>query len=127
MKTPAHWTWRDGEVEPGPCVLFDLDGVLANGDHRQHLLNPKQGRRKDWKTFFSKAGEDLLIEEVAVDRCGFETRNPRVERSALRLETLQFGIQRSDLGFEASVRPQTPFAVDAVIAEIADQNGDQHP
>jgi hypothetical protein len=63
--SPKHWTWRDGEVEPGPCVLFDLDGVLANGDHRQHLLNPKGGGRKDWKTFFSKAGGDLLIEEVA--------------------------------------------------------------
>jgi FMN phosphatase YigB (HAD superfamily) len=34
----AHWTWRDGEVEPGSAVLFDLDGVLANGDHRQRLL-----------------------------------------------------------------------------------------
>jgi beta-phosphoglucomutase-like phosphatase (HAD superfamily) len=46
-------------------VLFDLDGVLANGDHRQHLLNPKPGGRKDWKSFFAKAGDDLLIEEVA--------------------------------------------------------------
>ncbi len=64
-ETPKHWRWRDGEVDPGPAVVFDMDGVLANGDHRQHLLNPKQGRRKDWKTFFSKAGEDLLIEEVA--------------------------------------------------------------
>jgi hypothetical protein len=61
----AHWRWRDGEIEPGACVVFDLDGVLANGDHRQHLLNPERGKRKDWKTFFSRAGEDLLIEEVA--------------------------------------------------------------
>jgi hypothetical protein len=45
--------------------VFDLDGVLANGDHRQHLLNPEGGKKKDWKTFFSRAGEDLLIEEVA--------------------------------------------------------------
>jgi hypothetical protein len=57
--------WRDGEVDPGPAVVFDLDGVLANGDHRQHLLNPKPGGRKDWKTFFSRAGDDALIAEVA--------------------------------------------------------------
>jgi beta-phosphoglucomutase-like phosphatase (HAD superfamily) len=61
--TPSHWRWRAGEVEPGPAVIFDMDGVLANGDHRQHLLN-KLGK-KDWKTFFSKAGDDALIEEVA--------------------------------------------------------------
>jgi hypothetical protein len=63
--TPSHWTWRDGEVEGGPAVVFDLDGVLANGDHRQHLLNPTGGRKKDWQTFFSKAGGDALIAEVA--------------------------------------------------------------
>jgi beta-phosphoglucomutase-like phosphatase (HAD superfamily) len=44
-------------------VLFDLDGVIANGDHRQHLLATTG--RKDWKGFFAKAGEDTLIEEVA--------------------------------------------------------------
>ena len=61
-ETPDHWRWRDGVIDGGPAVVFDLDGVLANGDHRQHLLN---GPKKDWKTFFSRAGDDLLIEEVA--------------------------------------------------------------
>ena len=45
--------------------MFDLDGVLANGDHRQHLLQPRAGGRKDWKTFFARAGEDAVIEEMA--------------------------------------------------------------
>ena len=45
--------------------MFDLDGVLANADHRQHLLQPKPGQRKNWKRFFEQAGDDLLIEEVA--------------------------------------------------------------
>jgi phosphoglycolate phosphatase-like HAD superfamily hydrolase len=45
--------------------VFDLDGVLANADHRQHLLAPGPGRRKDWKRFFERAGDDALIEEVA--------------------------------------------------------------
>jgi hypothetical protein len=60
-----HWSWRDGEVEPGPAVVFDLDGVLANGEHRQHLLQPKGGGRKDWKRFFERAGDDAIIDEVA--------------------------------------------------------------
>lgn len=60
---PGHWRWRAGEVEPGPAVIFDVDGVLANGDHRQHLLD-KRGK-KDWKGFFARAGDDALIEEVA--------------------------------------------------------------
>ncbi|HVM51598.1 MAG TPA: hypothetical protein VM262_00245 [Acidimicrobiales bacterium] len=45
--------------------MFDIDGVLANADHRQHLLQPTGGGRKDWKTFFSRAGDDALIDEVA--------------------------------------------------------------
>jgi hypothetical protein len=45
--------------------VFDLDGVLANADHRQHLLTPEPGQRKNWKRFFEKAGDDALIEELA--------------------------------------------------------------
>jgi hypothetical protein len=45
--------------------VFDVDGVLANADHRQHLLQPTGGGKKDWKTFFSRAGDDALIDEVA--------------------------------------------------------------
>jgi hypothetical protein len=44
--------------------VFDLDGVLANADHRQDVLFAKGGR-KDWKSFFALAGDDALIEEVA--------------------------------------------------------------
>jgi hypothetical protein len=58
------WRWRTGAVEPGPCVVFDVDGVLANADHRQDVLFDG-GRRKNWKAFFAAAGDDSLIEEVA--------------------------------------------------------------
>ena len=45
--------------------MFDLDGVLANADHRQHLLDPQPGQRRDWQAFFARAGDDALIAEVA--------------------------------------------------------------
>ena len=51
-------------MEPGPCVVFDVDGVLANADHRQDVLFAGGGR-KNWKAFFAAAGDDALIEEVA--------------------------------------------------------------
>ena len=44
--------------------MFDIDGVLADANHRQDVLF-SGGRRKNWKAFFAAAGDDALIEEVA--------------------------------------------------------------
>ena len=41
-------------------VICDIDGTVANNDHRQHLL---QGF-KTWDKFFAHLGEDLPIPEV---------------------------------------------------------------
>ena len=57
------WTWRDDPVDPGPAVVFDVDGVLADADHRQEILF-SGGRRKNWKAFFAAAGDDAVIEEL---------------------------------------------------------------
>jgi hypothetical protein len=59
--TPVNWKWREGEVQPGPAVMFDLDGVLSDAVGRQHYL---EGPRRDWQAFFNACGEDPLIEEV---------------------------------------------------------------
>jgi hypothetical protein len=62
-RPPDHWRWRADPREPGPAVVFDLDGVLSDaGDRQHHLTGP--GRR-DWRAFFDAAGDDALIEEVA--------------------------------------------------------------
>ena len=53
--TPAHWDWREGPVEPGPSVVFDMDGVLSDASGRQHLL---ERPRRNWDAFFEAAGED---------------------------------------------------------------------
>ena len=59
MDTPENWTWADGPIETGPCAVIDVDGVIANGWHRQHFL---QNGKKDWKNFFANAFQDTPIE-----------------------------------------------------------------
>ena len=62
MNDFVHWHWRSGEVEPGPAVVFDMDGVLSDARGRQHHLERPW---RDWDAFFDAVGEDALITEVA--------------------------------------------------------------
>jgi len=39
-----------------PCYIFDIDGTLANGDHRLHHI---QKQPKDWDAFFEACDADL--------------------------------------------------------------------
>lgn len=57
-----NWLWRKGAVEPGPAVVFDLDGVLSDAAGRQHYLEQPY---QDWEAFFEACGDDPLIDEVA--------------------------------------------------------------
>lgn len=47
-------------------VVVDLDGTLADNDHRQHILDERlpDGRR-DWAKFHSMASNDAVHEDVA--------------------------------------------------------------
>ena len=55
-----HWYWRDGEVSPRPCVIVDIDGVLADASTRQHLRG-----EGDWRAFFDACDQDSLIDETS--------------------------------------------------------------
>ncbi len=59
---PDNWCWRDGPVEQGAAVVFDMDGVLSDASSRQHYL---EWPRRDWESFFEECGDDDLIDEVA--------------------------------------------------------------
>src|SRR5207244_6975118 len=61
-REPDNWRWRDGQIEPGPAVVFDMDGVLSDAASRQHYIEGP-GRR-NWDAFFEACGDDPLIEEV---------------------------------------------------------------
>ena len=39
-------------------AVFDIDGVLADVEHRRHHIS---GRRRDWPAFFAAAGDDPAL------------------------------------------------------------------
>lgn len=42
-------------------IIFDIDGTLANLDHRLHFVN---GHKKDWKQFLALVSDDLPIDQT---------------------------------------------------------------
>jgi FMN phosphatase YigB (HAD superfamily) len=46
------------------CVLFDIDGTLADATHREPLLGASPGPEQ-WAAFFNAMWDDPLIEPVA--------------------------------------------------------------
>lgn len=44
-----------------PCIIFDIDGTLADCQHRVHHVN---GKRKDWKAFMSELSKDDPIQQT---------------------------------------------------------------
>lgn len=44
-----------------PCYIFDIDGTLANGDHRLHHI---QKEPKSWDAYFEACDEDKSIEAI---------------------------------------------------------------
>jgi hypothetical protein len=63
VRSPEHWTWRDGVVDGGPAVVVDIDGVLSDAATRQHYL---EAPRRDWRGFFDACGDDAVIDEIRV-------------------------------------------------------------
>ena len=66
---PTTGSGTDGPVEPGPAVVFDMDGVLSDAAGRQHYLERPY---RDWEAFF--AG---LRRRPAHRRGGAPARGPR--------------------------------------------------
>lgn len=47
-------------------LVLDLDGTIANCDHRLHYIKPPKGEKKNWKKFF---------DEIPGDSCYLEVKN----------------------------------------------------
>lgn len=46
------------------CIVTDLDGTIANLDHRLHFIHPPEGVKKNWKEFLSRCDQDTPKEDV---------------------------------------------------------------
>jgi hypothetical protein len=57
----VHWWWRDEPVAASRAVVVDIDGVIADAQGRQYLL---EGERADWEAFFAACDEDPVFDEV---------------------------------------------------------------
>lgn len=57
-----NWHWRSEVLPASDAVVFDIDGVLANADERQHFLRRAE---RDWHGFFAACGEDSVIDQTA--------------------------------------------------------------
>jgi phosphoglycolate phosphatase-like HAD superfamily hydrolase len=57
-----NWLWRTTPLDPGPAIVFDMDGVLSDASRRQHYI---EYPFPDWEAFFHACGDDDLIAEVA--------------------------------------------------------------
>lgn len=44
--------------------IFDIDGTLANCDHRLHHVKKPSGEKKNWPAFFKAIPEDTVIHSV---------------------------------------------------------------
>jgi predicted kinase len=55
---------------PGEVVLCDIDGTIANIDHRLHFV---KGEKKDWGTFFRNMIFDTAIQDVRQMLVGHQT------------------------------------------------------
>lgn len=66
------------------AVLFDIDGTLANCDHRLHHLD---GEVKDWESFFAAQVDDTPIAAVAELNHLLSYANNDKERIALLIVT----------------------------------------
>jgi hypothetical protein len=47
-------------AEPSPCVVFDIDGTVADCRHRQARV---QGPVPDWEGFFAAAGDNAPLHQ----------------------------------------------------------------
>lgn len=85
-----------------PLYIFDLDGTLANAEHRTHYI---RGATKDWRSFFAAAKDDSpLLDTIktlhALRDGGAEIWVWTGRSDEVREETIEW--LREHVGFNAS-------------------------
>ncbi len=102
-------------------VIFDLDGTLANIDHRKHYIKDKD-KVSDWYSFYKACVDDSPVESVAstfmaLKQAGhhmviFSGRSDIVER-----ETVSW-LYDNDIDFDRlMMRKEGDFTQDAILKQ----------
>lgn len=91
--------------EDKKVIVFDIDGTLADGEHRMHLI--RADGKKDWNTFFAKAVEDpphyeiQWLNHIMADRDDVElvvlTARPEKRRDITERWLAEHGIEHTEL------------------------------
>lgn len=87
--------WKEPLHDPGPAVVFDIDGVLANMRPFEYLIEAETSRQKQWKEFhrqFEKAAPikaglitaKRIYNELDIDLAYSTTRPEQHARRTLR-------------------------------------------
>ena len=91
----ADTPWKEPLADPGPAVVFDIDGVLASMRKHEHLIQAETSRQKQWKEFhrrFDKAAPikaglitaRRIYDELDIDLAYSTTRPEQHARRTLR-------------------------------------------
>lgn len=98
-------------------IVFDLDGTLANIDHRMHYI---EGDTKDWKSFFEACDKDSLIYKTRqIGRALFLLEHHKVViltgRSESVREKTENWLDEHDIRYEELImRPEGDFRHDYI-------------
>lgn len=60
MKTVSIDCIHEFEGVMSPLFIFDLDGTIANVDHRRHMVEGKKATRDDWHMFYLSCVHDSV-------------------------------------------------------------------
>lgn len=106
------------------CYLFDIDGTLANIDHRLHHIKGC-GKKRNWDAFFAACADDTPIEHMCEVARALISRAPLVfvsGRSDVVRDQTQEWLTRHGLYGRLYMRKAGDHRADNIVkAELLDQ------
>lgn len=100
------------------CIIFDIDGTVANLEHRRHFV---AGKKKDWKSFMALLDRDIPIEQtiwlnsIIADRAGHPiflcSGRSEDERKATEEWLAKHGVEYDQM----FMRPSGDYRQDAIV------------
>lgn len=101
-------------------VVFDIDGTLANNDHRKHLIEGREDQGKDWDAFYDACDGDTpnrAVVELAkvLHKSGYtiDFWSGRMDQGDVRRKTSNWLQKHTGIySYELRMRPKDDFTPD---------------